>query len=331
MSSPACQTFFTPDPHPDQPLALGVSTCLMGEQVRYDGGHKHDRYLTGVLGKFVRFVPVCPEVECGLSVPREAMRLVGDPEHPRLVTQKTGIDHTDRMQTWAKQRVEDLEAEGLCGFVFKSRSPSSGMANVKVYLENGQAVKKGVGLFAKAFMQRFPLLPVEEEGRLNDLHLRESFIERIFLFKRWRDTVLRDPSPAALVDFHTKHKLLLMSHHQQKLRVLGNIVADAGTSPMPEVLCNYMTLLMDILSHRATLKRQHNVLLHAMGYFKKHLDAWEKQELIEVIDHYASGLVPLIVPMTLINHYTRKYEQTYLAGQWWLQPHPMELALRNHV
>lgn len=313
------------------PLYVGVSTCLLGEPVRYDGGHKHDRYLTDVLGRFVRFVPVCPEVECGLGVPREAMRLVGDPAAPRLVTQKTGIDHTDRMQAWAASRVEELAGLDLCGFVFKSKSPSSGMERVKVYGENGHPVNKGVGLFARAFMERFPLLPVEEEGRLNDMRLRENFIERLFLYKRWQDTVHRQRTGASLMEFHTRHKLLLMSHSQEKLRALGKIVSDIGNSDVEAAIAAYFPLMMDAAAQHATVRKQRNVLLHVMGYFKKHLDADEKQELLEVVDRYAAGLAPLIVPVTLLNHYVRKYRQPYLQAQWWLQPHPVELALRNHA
>lgn len=333
LSTPhaACQLHFTPDPNPGAPMKIGVSRCLLGEPVRYDGGHKHDRYVTDMLGKFVEFVPVCPEVECGLGVPREAMRLVGDPAHPRLVTQKTNIDHTERMQAWARERVDALEAEGLCGFIFKSRSPSSGMMRVKVYVTPTNAVNQGVGIFAKAFQDRFPLLPVEEEGRLNDMVLRESFIERIFVFKRWRDTVTVRRSVPSLVEFHTEHKLLIMSHSPQKLKVLGQIVASATDRPIEESMCEYLTALMQALAQRATVRRQRNVLQHAMGYFKKQLDADEKQEMLEVMDQYAQGLLPLIVPMTLLNHYVRKHRQPYLRRQWWLQPHPKELALRNHV
>ncbi|GAB7080815.1 YbgA family protein [Megalodesulfovibrio paquesii] len=332
LASP--QRHFTPDPHPEKPLFLGVSTCLLGQAVRYDGGHKHDRFLTDMLGRFVRFVPVCPEVECGLGVPREAMRLVGEPSAPRLVTIKTGIDHTDRMLAWANKRVAALAADPaapLCGFVFKSKSPSSGMERVKVYGKNGHPVNSGVGLFARVFMEHFPLLPVEEEGRLHDARLRENFIERIFLYKRWRDTVLNAPTPAALVAFHTRHKLLFMSHSQEKLRAMGKLVAGIGDADLEAVLPQYAVLMMHAATQQATTKKQRNVLLHAMGYFKRQLGSDEKQELLEVIDQYAAGLVPLIVPVTLLNHYIRKYAETYLQGQWWLQPHPMELALRNHA
>ena len=207
-----------PGQGPDRPLLLGVSACLLGQNVRYDGGHKRDRWITDELSRFVRFVPVCPEMEAGLGVPREAMRLAGDPAEPRLMTGRTGRDLTEVMRSWAVARVEELAGLKLCGFIFKSRSPSSGMARVKVYpLAGGMGTNTGVGIFARAFMERFPLLPVEEEGRLNDPGLRENFIERLFAMGRWRDILDRECMPGActlgaLVDFHTRHKLILMAH-----------------------------------------------------------------------------------------------------------------------
>jgi uncharacterized protein YbbK (DUF523 family) len=193
-------------------IKLGISTCLLGENVRYDGGHKLDQFLTETLGQYVEYVPVCPEVECGLPIPRESMHLEGDPESPRLITSKTKQDMTGHMVSWAKKRVVELEKEGLCGFIFKSDSPSSGMERVKVYNEKGMPVKKGVGMFAKIFMDHFPLLPVEDEGRLHDPKLRENFIERIFTLKRWREVLMRKESRGNVVNFHTQHKLLILSH-----------------------------------------------------------------------------------------------------------------------
>jgi len=206
-------------------IKLGISACLLGENVRYDGGHRHDRLLTDTLGKYVQYVPVCPEVECGLGVPREPMRLVGDPESPRLVTNKTGRDFTEQMIRWARKRVRELEKENLCGFIFKSDSPSSGMERVKVYGEKGTAEKKGVGLFARVLMEHFPLLPVEEEGRLHDPLLRENFIERIFALQKWQDNIKTGRSRSGLVDFHTRHKLLLLAHSEKHTRAMGKLIA----------------------------------------------------------------------------------------------------------
>jgi uncharacterized protein YbgA (DUF1722 family)/uncharacterized protein YbbK (DUF523 family) len=312
-------------------IRLGISACLLGEQVRYDGGHKWDRFLTDTLGKYVEFVPVCPEVECGLTIPREAMHLVGDPLHPRLVTVRTGVDHTDRMLHWAQKRLVELEQEGLCGFIFKSGSPSSGMERVKVYGPSGMAAKNGVGLFARAFMEHFPLLPVEDEGRLHDPTLRENFIEAIFTLQRWRNMLAENGGRKALVDFHTRHKLLVRAHSLEHMRQMGKLVAEAANLPVPELYDRYQQLLLDALKRKTTTRKNTDVLYHLMGYFKGDLSPDEKQELRDLIDLYHGGLLPLIVPVILINHYVRKYDEPYLKGQWYLNPHPIELQLRNHV
>ncbi|MBN1356310.1 DUF523 and DUF1722 domain-containing protein [bacterium] len=310
-------------------IRLGISTCLLGETVRYDGGHKLDHYLVDTLGRFVEYVPVCPEVECGLSIPREALRLVGNPEAPRLVTVKTKIDETDRMQTWARQRVRQLERENLCGFVFKSKSPSSGLMRVKVYNEKGIAVKQGTGIFARAFTEHFPLLPVEEEGRLHDPVLRENFIERIFVFQRWRE--IKSGTAGGLVDFHTRHKLLIMAHSPRHYRQLGKLTADLKQLPIAEIRSRYIGILAEALSRTATVRKHVNVLQHIMGYFKKELSMDEKREILELLDAYRNGYIPLIVPVTLMNHFVRKYDQPYLKSQVYLNPHPIELQLRNHA
>jgi uncharacterized protein YbgA (DUF1722 family)/uncharacterized protein YbbK (DUF523 family) len=311
-------------------IHIGVSSCLLGNKVRYDGGHKHDRYITGQLGQYFKFIPVCPEVECGLSIPREAMRLIGDPEAPRLVTNKTGVDHTDRMNEWAENKVNQLAQEDLCGFIFKSKSPSSGMERVKVYDKNKMPHAIGVGLFARAFMNRFPLLPVEEEGRLHDLPLRENFIESVFVYRRWRDT-LRAHTVHSLVIFHTEHKLLLRSHSEKHYRELGRIVAKAGKLATEDLFNSYQEKLMAAMKLKPTVKKHINVLMHMMGYFKKMLSGDEKQELLEVIERFRKNYVPLIVPITLMNHYVRKYQEPYLQQQYYLNPHPTELKLRNHA
>jgi len=312
-------------------IKLGISTCLLGENVRYDGGHKLDRFLTDTLGQYVEYVPVCPEVECGLPIPRESMHLEGDPESPRLVTLRTKQDMTERMVNWAKKRVVELEKEGLCGFIFKSDSPSSGMERVRVYNEKGMPVKKGVGMFARIFMEHFPLLPAEDEGRLHDPNLRENFVERIFTLKRWREVLAKKENRGNLVDFHTRHKLLILSHSPKHSQLTGKIVARAKETPLRELYGQYQNILMEALQFKTTPKKNSNVLMHMMGYFKEQLSSDEKQELLEVIDHYRQEYIPLIVPMTLINHYVRKYDQPYLKQQVYLNPHPLELQLRNHV
>lgn len=312
-------------------IKLGISACLLGEKVRYDGQHKLDRFLAGTLSEYVEWIPVCPEVGCGLPVPREAMHLSGDPASPRLVTVRTNIDHTQRMLKWVEAKLKELEREELCGFVFKSKSPSSGMVNVKIYDENGMPSRTGSGIFAREFMKRFPLLPVEDEGRINDPVLRENFIERIFVFARWRDFVKNDSSIKGLVDFHARHKLLIMAHNPKMTSALGQIVAGAKGRDKKLVFEEYITRLMETLKLHATVKKNVNVLQHIAGYFKKVLSSDEKKELAELIDNYHRNLVPLLVPLTLLNHYVRIHGEKYLADQLYLSPHPLELRLRNHV
>ncbi|MGZ3590657.1 MAG: YbgA family protein [Thermodesulfobacteriota bacterium] len=312
-------------------IKLGISTCLLGENVRYDGGHKLDRFLTNTLGQYFDYVPVCPEVECGLPVPRESMHLEGNPDSPHLVTSYTKQDMTNRMVRWASKRVAELETEDLCGFIFKSNSPSSGMERIRVYNEKGIAAKKGVGIFARIFMDHFPLLPVEDEGRLHDPELRENFIERIFALKRWREALAKKESRGVVVDFHTKHKLLVLSHSPKHYQAMGKLVAKVKDLPLKELYGQYQTLLMEALKLKTTPKKNSNVLMHMMGYFKEQLSSDEKEELLKVIDHYQEDHIPLIVPITLINHYVRKYNQTYLKQHVYLNPHPLELRLRNHV
>ncbi|MBN2061956.1 MAG: DUF523 and DUF1722 domain-containing protein [Deltaproteobacteria bacterium] len=312
-------------------IRIGISACLLGEPVRYDGGHAHDRYITDTLGRYMEFIPVCPEMEAGFGIPREPVRLVGDPDLPRLITVNTKRDLTDTMMNWASMRVKELEKQNLCGFIFKSKSPSSGMERVKVYRENGMPVKKGVGLFARAFMEHFPLLPAEDEGRLHDPNLRENFIERIFTLYRWHKNIEEKQSPGKLVDFHTRHKLLILAHSPRHYREMGRLVAQIKGSEINEVYERYEALLMEALRLRATASKHMNVLQHMMGYFKKQLTKDEKKELLDIIKDFHDELIPIIVPVTLFNHYVRKYKQPYLMNQVYLSPHPAELKLRNHV
>lgn len=312
-------------------IRILVSACLLGEKVRYDGGHKRDLFLNETLGPFVEWVRVCPEVDCGLPVPREAMRLVGDPDRPRLVTNRTGIDHTERMERWAKSRLEELSNLDLCGYICKKDSPSSGMERVKVYGGGPVPARTGAGVFTRMFMERFPRIPVEEEGRLTDPVLREMFIERVFCLRRFRDLLARPLSRGALVDFHTDHKLLLLSHDRRHYEEMGRLVAGAKSLPIGTLYARYEEIFMATLAHKATPKKCSDVLSHMMGYFREMLSNTEKQEMIEVINQYRLRLVPLVVPVTLIRHYVRKYEVAYLARQVFLNPHPAELMLRNHV
>ena len=315
----------------ESPIKIGVSSCLLGNNVRYNGGHAHDRFITGTLGQYVEFVPVCPEVECGLGTPRLTMHLRGVVDNPRLITTKTGEDHTERMVKWARKRLEELADENLCGFIFKSKSPSSGMARVKVFNDKGQPVNKGRGIFAGMFMKRFPLFPVEEDGRLNDPKLRENFIEQIFAMKRWRDTLAIGITRGKLVDFHTRNKMLLRSHSEKHYRLMGKLVAAEKSRPTADLYREYEELFMSALRLKSTVAKHTNVMMHMLGYFKKDLTSDEKQEMLEIIQAYRGELVPLVVPLTLFSHYVRKYDQTYLKQQTYLNPHPTALKMRNHA
>ncbi|GFO60292.1 hypothetical protein GMST_26170 [Geomonas silvestris] len=311
-------------------IAVGISSCLLGEKVRYDGGHRHDRYITGTLGKFFRFLPVCPEVECGMPVPREAMRLEGNPATPRLVTVKSRQDKTEQMRSFCRERVAALKGEGLCGFIFKKNSPSSGLHRVKVY-NSGMPAKNGRGLFAAEVVRQFPFLPVEEEGRLCDPVLRENFIERVFTYARWKAFLAGEPGLGDLVGFHTAHKLLVMAHSPTLYRELGALVGNGKNLKKAELFQRYEELLMMAMALIATVKKHTNVLMHIMGYFKTVLSREEKEELLELIRQYHDRLVPQIVPVTMLKHYCLKFDDQYLNGQIYLSPHPTELALRNHV
>lgn len=312
-------------------IRLGISSCLLGNNVRYDGGHKLDRFLTDTLGKYIEYVPVCPEVECGLGIPRPSMRLEGNPDAPRLIVTSTREDMTQRMESWAQKRITQLEKEDICGFIFKSDSPSSGMERVKIYNEKSMPVKNGVGVFAAMFMKNFPLLPVEDEGRLHDPGLRENFIERIFALKRWREAIADKNFKKSLIDFHSKHKLLLLAHSTKHYQMMGKLVALQKIFSAKAIQKQYQDLLLEALKIKATPAKHVNVLQHMMGYFKEQLSADEKKELLELIKQYRDGYIPLVVPVTLVSHYVRKYEEPYLKEQAYLCPHPAELQLRNHV
>ena len=315
----------------DAPIRIGVSSCLLGNQVRYDGGHKRDGFLVETFGRYVEWVPVCPEVEVGLGIPRPTLRLERAGDDIRLVMPKTGEDYTDPMRRYAVKRVVMLGADDLCGYILKKDSPSCGMERVKVYDGNTIPGRNGRGLFADALMRRYPNLPVEEEGRLNDPPLRENFVERVFAYRRLRSFFERGWTVGGLIAFHTAHKLQLMAHAPKGYEQIGRLVAGAKGVPRTELRDRYEAEFMATLAAMATKKRHTNVLQHIVGYFKKQLDDASRRELLEVIEDYHTGLVPLVVPLTLVRHYVRRFEIAYLEGQLYLEPHPKELMLRNHV
>jgi len=323
---------------------LGVSACLLGRNVRYDGGHKKNEFCVDVLGPFVEWVPVCPEVEVGMGTPRPSVRLVGPSEAPRMVAERTGEDWTERMEALVRQRVEALADQDLAGFVTKKDSPSCGLARVRVYPVKrdakagapkrdgaaGPPRRDGMGLFTRRLTERYPLLPVEEEGRLNDPLLRESFIERIFGYARWKALCAGGLTRGGLVAFHTAHKLALLAHSPDGYRKLGKVVAGAKGRPLRQVADEYGAGFMAALAKPATRGRHVNVLQHMAGYFKD-LPAADRRELEEVIRDYGRGHVPLVVPLTLLRSQVRRHEVAYLAGQTYLDPDPKELMLRNHA
>ena len=314
-----------------RPIRVGISSCLLGEAVRFDGGHKRDAFLTETFGRFVEWVPICPEIECGFGTPREAMRLVRTRGEVRLITVKTAVDLTAEMNGYVRARIPALAAERLSGYVLKKDSPSCGLERVKIYDRHNVPTKSGRGLFAAALIEQFPHLPVEEEGRLSDAKLRENFVERVFAYWRLRGLFDGSWNVGALVLFHTAHKLILMAHSVEAYRQLGRLTAVARHLPRTDLERRYTEGFMTALSVIATPRRHANVLQHMVGYFKDRLDSASKAELLSAIDDYRRELVPLIVPITLLRHQVRVHGVEYLAGQLYLEPHPKELMLRNHV
>lgn len=312
-------------------IRVGISSCLLGQPVRFDGGHKHDRRLTQDLNEHFAWVPVCPEVELGLGAPREALRLVQSADGVRMRTSKTGRDLTDDMADYARRRVEELRSWHLRGYILKRDSPTCGMERVKVYNEHNIPERSGTGLYAEALLAAHPNLPVEEEGRLNDPKLRENFMTRVFAYDRWLQ--LREAGARArdLVDFHTRHKMLLLAHQPDALKRLGQLVANAGSHELESTLDAYESAFMDALSNVATRRRHVNALQHLAGFLRRTLDDEERSELHGVIADYARGWVPLVAPMTLLKHHLRQLSHPWANAQLYLEPYPRALRLRNRI
>lgn len=319
----------------DAPLRIGISTCLLGEEVRHDGGHKRDPYLVETLGRMVEWVPVCPEVEIGLGTPREPIRLVRDPKEldsVRLVS-RSGVELSKRMQRYARTRTRELARDNLSGYIVKKDSPSCGMARVKVWNANDKSAstRNGRGIFTAELLRQYPNMPVEEEGRLHDPSLRENFFERIFAYQSLRTLFSGRWTNGDVVRFHTNHKLTLMAHSLPRYRELGRLVADVKAISRAEFSRRYEDEFMTAMTTLATTARHTNVLMHALGHFKRHLDNPSRSELLTVVGDYKQRLVPRIVPLTLIRHHAKILDVSYLLGQTYLNPHPKELALLNHV
>jgi len=323
-----------PDPEmavtADNPIRVGISSCLLGEAVRFDGGHKNDSYINGTLRQHFELVPVCPEVAIGLGTPRQPIRLVATEDGVRaLGTKDPSLDVTEQLAAYGREMHVHLGE--LSGYIFKNRSPSCGMERVKVYppKPNVPAANTGVGIYAGEIKRLRPLLPTEEEGRLGDPMLRENFIERVFTYHRWQTLCREGLTAAAVVAFHTQHKLAIMAHSVPGYRNLGRLVAKAGELPIGQLAEEYINGLMTALAVRATRRSHTNVLQHLMGYLKRDLDGDDKAELSALIERYRQGQVPLIVPITLLNHHFRRHPKTYVEQQIYLQPHPPEMMLRN--
>ncbi|MFZ5537976.1 MAG: YbgA family protein [Pseudomonadota bacterium] len=314
-------------------IPVGISSCLLGEEVRFDGGHKRDNYIIRTLGQFFHFVPFCPEVAIGLGTPRQSLRLIKLDGVVRVRGNKDhALDVTDALR--ATGRVQAERHPELCGYILKSKSPSCGMERVTLYegwTNDRPPEKKGVGQFAEVFMSARPELPCEEEGRLGDPVLRDNFITRVFTLHRWRRMMHEGLSAAALLDFHTRHKLLILAHHPQTYAALGRLLANLRQVDLELLAADYLLTLMRGLKHIASRGKNANVLQHLAGYLRDELDGGDREELARVIDDYREGRVPLIVPITLLRHHFRRHPHPYVAGQAYLEPHPPELMLRNGV
>lgn len=312
-------------------IRVAVSACLVGEQVRYDGGHKRHDFIADELARFVTLVPVCPEVELGLGIPRETIHLIDVGGAVRLRGTESAADHTDGMRTLAQTRAAELDRSELCGYVFKARSPSCGLFTVPIHRDGAPPLPEGRGVFAQEITNALPELPVEEEGRLHDPAVREAFVERVFAYARLRRAFRPGWRMRDLIEFHASEKLLLLAHRPAIYKSLGPLVARGNDLDRTQLETQYRAEFMTALATPATVGRHVNVLQHIAGYFKGHLDAPSRRQLGRVIDDYGEGTVPLIVPVTLLAFFARRFDQDYLVAQSYLSPHPKQLMLRNHV
>ena len=301
---------------------VGVSSCLLGEPVRFNGGHSRCRFLTDELGPYVDWVPYCPEMEIGLGSPRETLRLTAD---GHLVSRSGRDDHTTAMAALP------LPA-GLDGYVFKAKSPSCGIHGIPRYAPSGQpSDHRGRGVFAERVMARFPLLPTEDEGRLNDAVLREEFTERVFAFARLRELLSGPWEARDLVSFHARHKLQLLAHDPVRYRAAGRIVAAAGSTPREVTEPAYRDVFQAAMTTRASRGRNANALQHAFGRIGRELGAQRRSDLVARIESYRRGADPLSVPVAILAHYASDGELPWLAGQSYLEPFPAALRLRHSV
>ena len=310
-------------------IQIGVSSCLLGHKVRHDGQHKYHWYISEILGKYFNYVQVCPESEVGMGVPRNTVRLIGDLKNPDMTDPKTGKNWTRDMNSYSKKKTSELKQ--LSGFIFKKGSPSCGVFRTKVYQDNGIPLANGRGLFSSAFMKKYPLIPVEEEGRLSDHRLRDNFIGRVFGYHRLRLQLNKKFSRKSWIDFHQRNKFLLLSHSRVHYSTLGKYVADISKISSDEFKDCYSRLYMETLAVKTTAKKHSDAMMHIFGFLKKILSPAQKEDLLENFTKYRNEVVPLIVPITLLNHYIKIHNVPYIIDQYYLQPHPADLSLRNHV
>jgi uncharacterized protein YbgA (DUF1722 family)/uncharacterized protein YbbK (DUF523 family) len=316
--------------HPAKVIKIGVSACLLGSKVRFDGGHKRSRFITDSLAEYFEFTAYCPEVAIGMGTPRQPIRLTGDAQSPEAVGVKTPeLNVTQPLRTYGEKIAGGID--GLCGFIFKKDSPSCGMARVKVYNAKGMPERVGTGLFAREVMKANPLLPVEEEGRLNDADLRDNFITRVYVYARWKALIDKGLSKAGLISFHSGHKYLVMSHSNEMYRELGQMLSDLTQAPLTDIADRYIVKLMQALRLPATRKRHTNVLQHLLGYLKNNLDSAHRTDLSKTIDSYRRGEFPLVVPIRLLQHHFSMHPHPYINKQVYLAPHPQALLLRNNL
>lgn len=309
--------------HPDK-IPVGVSSCLLGQLVRYDGGHRHNTYISNTLGQYFKFVPFCPEVESGMGTPRPPVQLRDIENKIRCVGVKDkSLDVTDQLIDCASKQNKWLQ--GLCGYILKRGSPSCGMERVKIY-KNNSYDQVGTGLFAQYLQQHFPLLPLVEEGTLGDPQLRENFVLRVFILQRWKQLIENQLTPQKLATFHSQHQLIIMSHNQSDAQTLDNIVVNATSYNLKKVSEHYGLILMSCLKKIASRDNHAYVLQHIQGYLKIQLDGKNKTELIETIEHYRLGNLPLIVPITLLRHHFHKAPVPFIDRSLYMKPFPDDLS-----
>ena len=311
-------------------IFIGVSSCLLGEPVRFDGSHKHNRYITDRLGRYFQFRPICPEVAIGLAVPRRPIRLVNTNGEIRV----RGIDDPAHDVTEALADYSEsvaTEFRDISGYIFKSKSPSCGMEQVRVYSENSAQLEYSSGVFASGIMRQYPSLPVEDENRLTDSNVRENFVERVFVYARWQRCMGKEPEMSRLIDFHMRHKFTILAHDESIYRELGRLVARAGHADLVTACDLYLSLLMRALRKIPTKNTHSNVLQHLMGFIKDHLDVGSKTIMLDAINDYRHGQVPLNVPVRLIRGYLRLHPNEYISSQYYLNPGPSELLYRDQI